>query len=120
MTEVMRARVEKAGRVKFAVVVGVVVSVVAVTGCGTSEVLVHSESARPIGETAETQCPIEYTTLATATEAYWASTGGPPSSEGELISAGMLREEVGGFDLLIGDDNYELIPVEDCTGFTPS
>jgi hypothetical protein len=27
---------------------------------------------------------------------------------------------VGGFDLLIGDDNYELIPVDDCTGFTPS
>ena len=62
---------------KFAVVVGVVVSVVAMTGCGGSEVLVHSQSARPIGETAAVQCPIEYKTLATATEAYWASTGGP-------------------------------------------
>ena len=105
---------------KFAVVVGVVVSVVAMTGCGGSEVLVHSQSARPIGETAAVQCPIEYKTLATATEAYWASTGGPPSGEGELVSAGMLREEVGGFDLLIGDDAYELIAVDDCTGFTPT
>jgi hypothetical protein len=82
--------------------------------------LVHSQSARPIGETAAVQCPIEYKTLATATEAYWASTGGPPSSEGELISAGMLREQVGGFDLLIGDEDYELIAVDDCTGFVPS
>jgi hypothetical protein len=106
--------------VKFAVVVGVMVAAVAVTGCGTGEVLVHSQSARPIGETAAVQCPIEYKTLATATEAYWASTGGPPSSEGELISAGMLREQVGGFDLLIGDEAYELIPVDDCTGFVPS
>ena len=102
-------------------VVGVVVSVVVVlTGCGGGEVLVHSQSARPIGETAAVQCPIEYKTLAVATEAYWASTGGPPSSEGELISAGILRDEVGGFDLLIGDENYELIAVDDCKGFVPS
>jgi hypothetical protein len=106
--------------VKFGVVLGVVVSVVASTGCGRGEVLVHSQSARPIGETAAVQCPIEYKTLTVATEAYWASTGGPPSSEGELISAGMLRDEVGGFDLLIGDDDYELIAVDDCKGFQPS
>ena len=82
--------------------------------------LVHSQSARPIGETAAVQCPIEYKTLAVATEAFWASNGGPPSSEGELITSGMLREEVGGFDLLIGDDAYELIGVDDCKGFQPS
>ncbi len=110
---------------KFGVVVGVglpmvVMSVVAMSGCGESDVLVHSQSARPIGQTAAQQCPIEYRTLATATEAYWASTGEAPSSEGELITAGMLRDEVGGFDLLIGDDDFELIAVDDCKGFVPS
>ena len=89
------------------------------TGCGGDDVLVFSQSARPIGETAAVQCPIEYKTLVTATEAYWASAGVPPSSEGELISAGLLREEVGGFDLLIGNDDYELIAVDDCKGFEP-
>ena len=107
-------------RVKFAVVVGVAAALVALNGCGSGDVLVHSQSARPIGETAATQCPIEYKTLATATQAYWASTGGPPSSEGELITSGMLRAEVGGFDLLIGDDDFELIAVDDCKGFQPS
>jgi hypothetical protein len=106
--------------VKFGIVVGVAVSVIALSGCGGEQVLVHSQSARPIGETAAVQCPIEYKTLAVATEAFWAANGGPPSSEGELISAGMLREEVGGFDLLIGDDAYELIPVDDCKGFVPT
>ena len=33
---------------------------------------------------------------------------------------GLLRDEVGGFDLLIGDDDYELIAVDDCKGFQPS
>jgi hypothetical protein len=107
------------GRVKVAVVGGVM-AVVLLTGCGTSEVLVHSQSARPIGETAAVQCPIEYKTLATATDAYWAVEGGPPSSEGELISSGLLLDEVGGFDLLLGDDAYELIAVDDCAGFVPS
>ena len=105
---------------KIAVVIGVVVSGFVVTGCGGAGPLVHSQSARPIGETAAVQCPIEYKTLATATEAYWASTGGPPSSEGDLISAGLLRDEVGGFDLLIGDANFELIAVDDCQGFVPT
>jgi hypothetical protein len=100
--------------------VGVVVSAVALAGCDRGDVLVHSQSARPIGETAAVQCPIEYKTLATATEAYWASAGGPPPSEGELVSAGLLREEVGGFDLLIGDDDFELIAVDDCKGFQPT
>ncbi len=105
---------------KVGFVLGVVVAVFASTGCGRGDVLVHSQSARPIGETAAVQCPIEYKTLATATDAYWASEGGPPSSEGELISAGLLRDEVGGFDLLIGDSDYELIAVDDCKGFQPS
>jgi hypothetical protein len=106
--------------VKFGVVVGAAVSAVVMSGCGGAQVLVHSQSARPIGQTAAQQCPIEYRTLATATEAYWASNGVPPSSEGELISAGMLREEVGGFDLLIGDEDFELIAVDDCKGFVPT
>ena len=105
---------------KVGVVLGLVVAVVASTGCGRGDVFVHSQSARPIGETAAEQCPIEYNTLVVATEAYWTSMGGPPSSEGELISAGMFRDEVGGFDLLIGDDDYELIAVDDCMGFQPS
>jgi hypothetical protein len=106
------------GRVKFAVV-GFVAFVV-LTGCSSSEVLVHSQTARPIGETAASQCPIEYKTLATATDAYWAEEGWPPSSEGELVSTGLLRQEVGGFDLLLGDDAYELIAVDDCRGFVPN
>jgi len=105
---------------KLGAVVSVAVAMIAMSGCGDDQVLVHSQSARPIGETAAVQCPIEYKTLAVATEAYWASTGGPPSSEGELITAGMLRDEVGGFDLLIGDQDYELIAVDDCKGYVPT
>jgi hypothetical protein len=104
---------------KVAVVAGLVALVV-MTGCGGGEVLVHSQTARPIGETAASQCPIEYKTLATATDAYWAMEGFSPSSEGELVSAGLLLREVGGFDLLLGDEAYELIAVDDCEGFVPT
>ena len=100
------------------VVVAVAASVVA--SCGSGDVLVHSQAAQQVGPTRESDCPVKYLTLATVTEAYWAETGGPPASEGELVVAGLLGDEVDDFDLLIGDNDVEVVAVDFCSGFEPT
>ena len=90
-------------------------------GCGAEPAMVHSVAAEPAAMTISGVCRPEYLTLATAIEAYVASTGFMPESEGDLVTAGLLREDVEDFDALIADSNYEIVPAGDrCATFDPS
>ncbi len=88
-------------------------------GCGATEVMVRSQSADQANIAEGDDCSVQYQTLAVAMEAYWASTGGLPASEGDLISAAMLREEIDDFDVIIADSDYELVGLYSCAGFDP-
>lgn len=88
-------------------------------GCGAEEVMVRSRSAQQIDVAVDNGCSVQYQTLAVAMEAYWASTGGLPASEGELVGAAMLREEIDDFDVILSDSNYEVVGLFDCARFDP-
>lgn len=92
-----------------------------VAGCGADGSSVHTQGAanlvRPVGD----ECHTDYTTLATAMEAFVAMTGTLPGSESDLVSANLLRRESEGFDLMLGQDDYEIVPAGDlCAGFDPA
>jgi hypothetical protein len=79
----------------------------------------------PAGSIHETDtaqlCRAEYKTLATATEAYAATTGGLPASEADLVTAELLRSEIVNFDLVVSGDQYEIVAVGDrCADFDPA
>ena len=91
----------------------------ATVGCGAAEVVVRSRSAQQIDVAVDNGCSVQYQTLAVAMEAYWASTGELPASEGELVAGAMLREEIDDFDVILSDSNYEVVGLFDCAGFDP-
>jgi hypothetical protein len=95
------------------------IGAVAASSCDAAEVMVRSRSAQQIDPVEANDCSVQYQTLAVAVEAFWASTGGPPASETELVSADMLREEVDDFDVIIADADYEVIGVYECARFDP-
>ena len=98
----------------------VVIAVLAVAGCGKGDVQVHSQTAQQVRLTVSPTCAIEFKTLATATEAYWAMTGGPPSSQGVLVGEGFLLREIDDFDLVVNADQYDLVAAGACTRFDPT
>jgi hypothetical protein len=98
----------------------VVIAVLVAAGCGSDKAQVHSQAAQQVRLTVGPKCAIGYTTLATASEAYWATTGGPPPNQSILVSEGFLRYEVDDFDLVVNDDEYQLNAVGACTGFDPT
>ena len=95
------------------------IGAVAASSCGAAEVMVRSRSAQQIDPVEANDCSVQYQTLAVAVEAFWASTGGPPASETELVSANMLREEVDDFDVIIAEADYEVVGVYECARFDP-
>lgn len=91
-----------------------------VAGCGADGSSVHSRSAANLVRASSGECSTDYKTLATAMEAFVAMTGEMPGSEGDLVSANLLYRESGAFDLMIGQDDYEIVSVGDrCDGFDP-
>jgi hypothetical protein len=95
--------------------------VVLTSGCGAEAATVHSRTAQQASLVTGDVCRPEYLTLATAVEAYLASTGALPASEGDLVAAGLLREDVEDFDVIIADNAYEVVAAGDrCEGFDPS
>ncbi len=96
------------------------IGAVAASSCGAAEVMVRSRSSQQIVTVEADDCSVQYQTLAVAVEAFWASTGGPPASETELVSADMLREEVDDFDVIIADADYEVVGVYECAQFDPA
>jgi outer membrane murein-binding lipoprotein Lpp len=98
----------------------VVIAMLVVAGCSSDAAQVHSQTAQQVRLTVGPECSIEYKTLATASEAYWALTGAAPVNQGVLVDEGLLREEIDDFDLLVNDDDYHLNAVGACTGFDPT
>jgi hypothetical protein len=103
---------------------GVLAALVAtfISGCGAQATMVHTQSAHRVSLVTDDVCPTEYKTLVTAVEAYLAMTGGElPASEGDLVVAGLLREDVRDFDILIADGMQEVVASGDrCAGFDPA
>ena len=98
----------------------VVIAVLVVAGCSSDTAQVHSKAAQQVRLTVGPECSLEHKTLATAAEAYWALTGGPPHSQGVLVAEGLLRDEIDDFDLAVDDDEYHLTAVGACAGFDPT
>jgi hypothetical protein len=103
---------------------GVLTALVAfvVSGCGAQATMVHTQSAHQVSLATDDVCRTEYMTLVTAVEAYLAMTGGElPASEGDLVVARLLREDVRDFDILMADGMHEVVPAGDrCAGFDPA
>jgi hypothetical protein len=92
-----------------------------VAGCGTQPPMVHTQSAHQVSLETDDVCRTEYKTMITAVEAYLAMTGGElPASEGDLVVARFLREDVRDFDILMANGMHEVVPAGDrCAGFDP-
>jgi hypothetical protein len=66
-------------------------------------------------------CRAEYKTMATGVEAYRAMKGGWPTTEADLVTAGLLWTEVVNFDFVVTGDQYQIVAVGDrCADFDPS
>jgi hypothetical protein len=105
-------------------IVGVVVACAsAVAGCGAAEVTVHSQAAHQVAQEVALQaprhCAIDFRTLATASEAFWAMNGTYPKDQSELVTAGLLRGESDDFELTVVGSDYALVGVQDCAAFEP-
>jgi hypothetical protein len=107
------------GPVKFGLV-GVVVCLVGVSaGCGTGEVTVHTQGAQQVAMQVPGYCSIDYRTLITANEAYWAMNMGYTQDQSELVDAGLLRDVMDDFELTIVGNSYAAVGVRECAAFEP-
>lgn len=61
-------------------------------------------------------CRIDKQTMETAVSVYEAMEGEPPASIEDLITASLLREDPGGFELRPGPDGIEVVGVGRCEG----
>jgi hypothetical protein len=70
---------------------------------------------------AATLCRAEYKIMETSIEAYQAMNGGWPTTEADLVTAGLLRTEIVNFDFVVTSDLYQVVAVGDrCADFDPS
>ena len=108
-------------RLGFVGVLAVGISMMA--GCGAAEVTVHSQDAQqlaqPVSLQAPGHCSIDYRTLLTASEAFWATYGTYPEAQSALVTAGLLRTASDDFELMVLDNDYAFVGVGDCAAFEP-
>ena len=98
----------------------IVVIATAAAACGGDGASVHSRSAANLVRSAPADCQLNYKTLAIATDAFVALTGGLPGSESDLVTANLMRSESDDFDLMLGRNEYRIVPVgQRCEGFDP-
>ena len=105
---------------KLGIACGVLVVLSGVAGCGQGEATVHSESAQQVSAREASLCETDWKTLATATEAFSATTGRYPSDQSQLVDSGMLRSTIDDFEYSAVDDFYVLTGLGDCSGFDPN
>ncbi|MBK5334086.1 MAG: hypothetical protein JJD93_19070 [Ilumatobacteraceae bacterium] len=102
-------------------VVGAVLAAVSVVGgCSTTDVAVHSVSAREAGLSVPKECGSEWMTLATATEAYLADTGAYPADQAALVDSGLIHEATEDFEASNASGRGEWVGAKDCEGFVPN
>jgi hypothetical protein len=114
-------------RMRLAIVGAVVVGATVLGACGRGEVDVRSQrsdqmSAPPVEQVslqAPEFCSIDYRTLVTASEAYWAMNMTYPQNQDELLTAGLLRTAIDVFELTAVGTSYSLVGVHDCAAFEP-
>jgi hypothetical protein len=104
---------------KLGIVGFVLVGMSSVAGCATGAVGVRSQTARQIPPPIGTACASDWKTLATASDAYFASTGAYPVGQSDLVDAGLLYEAIDGFNLTNVGSDYVLTGVGDCSRFEP-
>ena len=112
---------------KFGLVSVVVFGLGAIAGCGAGAVIVHSHEAhrttqptlQPVALQVPGHCAIDFRTLATASEAYWAMNMAYPQDQSQLVNAGLLREVIDDFELTIVGNLSAVVGVQDCAAFEP-
>ena len=102
---------------KLGIGCGILVVLSGVTGCGQARVSVHSQSAQAISAPRTSLCETEWKTLATASEAFWATTDRYPSDQSQLVDAGMIRRTIDDFEYSAAGGTYVLTGIGDCSGF---
>jgi hypothetical protein len=98
----------------------VVIAVLVVAGCGSDKAQVHSQVAQQVRLTVAPRCSIDYRTLITANEAFWAMNMVYTQDQSDLVDEGFLREEIDDFQLVLDGDDYDVVAVGACAGFDPT